>query len=458
MALADRAGVVHADLHSGRDPRLINDHNRCMRGLGGSVLAVRGGPRSAARGKRGARVSVAAGMVIALAGCGAGSAPNSPSRTTATPSPSPTVPTDTAPAPSSPRTTACTTARVVGGWPVSRLAAQVVTVPVLDFALANVTSEVRAGVGGVLFLGAGTAPADLGARVRALQGHAPAHTRLLVMADQEGGGVSRLSPVVSPVPWPRDMAATMTTAQVRALAGRVGRQMLAAGVTVDLAPVADVDARPGPSASNPDGARSFSGDPATAAAYSIAFMQGLADGGVLAVVKHFPGLGGSTGNTDVGPSTTQPLTALTWSALVPFRAAVRSGAPAVMVSNASVPGLTRSPSSLSPRVIGDLLERQLDFHGLVVTDSLSAGAILTGGRTLAQATVEAIAAGADLVLFGSTLTAADTAQLSATAVRHSYDTVVAALVAAVADDHLPVARLRAAALHVALAAHDNLCD
>jgi len=109
-------------------------------------------------------------------------------------------------------------------------------------------------------------------------------------------------------------------------------------------------------------------------------------------------------------------------------------------------------------VVGDLLERQLDFHGLVVTDSLSAGAILTGGRTLAQATVEAIAAGADLVLFGSTLTAADIAQLSATGVRHSYDTVVAALVAAVADDRLPVARLRAAALQVALAAHDNLCD
>ena len=283
--MADRAAVVHADLHSGGDPRPINDHNRCMRGLGGSVLAVRGGPPSAPRGKGGARVSVAAGMVIALAGCGAGSATNSPSRTTATASPSPTVPTDTdtapAPAPSSPRTTtACTTARVVAGWPVSRLAAKVVTVPVLNFALANVTSEVRAGVGGVLFIGSGAAPADLGARVRALQGHAPAHTRLLVMADEEGGGVSRLSPVVSPVPWPRDMARTMTTAEVRALAGRVGRQMLAAGVTVDLAPVADVDARPGPSASNPDGAWSFSGDPATAAAYSIAFMQGLADGGV----------------------------------------------------------------------------------------------------------------------------------------------------------------------------------
>lgn len=277
------------------------------------------------------------------------------------------------------------------------------------------------------------------------------------MADEEGGGVSRLSPVVSPVPWPRDMAATMTPAQVRALAGRMGRQMLAAGVTVDLAPVADVDSRPGPNASNPDGARSFSGDPAIAAAYSIAFMQGLTDGGVLPVVKHFPGLGGSTGNTDIGQAATQPLTALKSSALVPFRSAVRSGAPAVMVSNASVPGLTRLPSSLSPQVIGDLLEGQLDFHRLVVTDSLSAGAILTGGRTLPQAAVEAITAGADLVLFGSTLTAADTAQLRAKAVRHSYATIVAALVAAVADDRLPVARLRAAALKVAVAAHDDLC-
>lgn len=414
-----------------------------MRVLGSSAFVNVGGPQSAAPGRRRASGIVAAGLVIALAGCRAGSTPTVPSITAASP-------------PST--TTACTPARVVGDWPVSRLAARVVTVPVLDFAVENVASEVRSGVGGVLFLGTGEAPADLGTRVRALQEHAPSHMKLLVMADEEGGGISRLSPVVSPVPWPREMANTMTATQVRALADRLGRQMLAAGVTVDLAPVADVDSRPGPSASNPDGARSFSGDPAKAAAYAIAFMQGLADGGVLAVVKHFPGLGGSTGNTDVGPAATQPLNALRTSALAPFRTAIRSGARAVMVSNASVPGLTQSPSSLSPQVIGDVLERQLGFHGLVITDSLSAGAILTGGRTLAQAAVEAIGAGADLVMFGSTLTADDTAQLSAAGVRHSYDAVVAALVAAVADGQLPASRLRAAALKVALAAHDNLCD
>ena len=351
----------------------------------------------------------------------------------------------------------CSNAQVIRSWPVARLAAEVVAVPALNFDLAAVASEVRGGVGGVLFLGSGPAPVDLGTRVRGLLGDAPAGSRPLVMADEEGGGVQRLAPVVSPVPWPRDMARAMTPAAVRALGQRVGRQMLAAGVSVDLAPVADVDGRPGPSLTNPDGARSFSGDPATAATYTAAFMDGLQASGVLPVVKHFPGLGGTTANTDVAPAPTQPLRELATTGLVPFRAAIRAGAPAVMVSNASVPGLTSQPSSLSQAVIGGLLRQQLGFHGLVVTDSLSAGAILTGGRTLPQAPVAALGAGADLVLFGSTLTPDDTAQLSAPNVQRSYSQIVNAIAAAVSDGHLPLARLTAAATTVAGTAHDHLC-
>jgi beta-N-acetylhexosaminidase len=340
---------------------------------------------------------------------------------------------------------------------VARLAAEVIAVPVLDFDLAAVAPEVRGGAGGVLFLGGAPAPVDLGARVRGLLSDAPARTRPLVLADEEGGGVQRLAPVVSAVPWPRDMARTMTPAAVRALGERIGRQMLAAGVSVDLAPVADVDGRPGPSLTNPDGARSFSGDPATAATYTIAFMDGLQASGVLPVVKHFPGLGGTTANTDLAPAATQPLGELATTGLVPFRAAIRAGAPAVMVSNASVPGLTSAPSSLSPAVIAGLLRQQLGFHGLVLTDSLSAGAILTGGRTLPQAAVAALEAGADLVLFGSTLTPDDTAQLSAPNVQRSYRAIVDAITEAVRDGHLPIARLTAAATTVAGAAHDHLC-
>jgi beta-N-acetylhexosaminidase len=406
-------------------------------------------------------VVVAAGGMLAATGCH-GVQTNSRPASSPTATPSKPTATSTGPATASPSTIPagagpCSAPRVIRGWSVARLAAAVVAVPVLDFNLNAVTGEVGAGVGGVLLLGSAPAPADLRARVSALAAHAPPRTRPLVMADEEGGGVQRLAPLVAPVPWPRDMARTMAPSAVRLLANRIGRQMRAAGVTVDLAPVADVDARPGPSSTNPDGSRSFSGDPQTAATYTVAFVQGLRDGGVLPVVKHFPGLGGTGANTDVAPAATQPLSQLATTGLVPFRAAVDAGAPAVMVSNASVPGLTTSPSSLSPSVTGRLLGQRLGFHGLVVTDSLSAGAVLTAGRTLPQAVVASIAAGADLVLFGSTLTAEDRAQLTASNVRRTYDGIVAAITVAVNVGRLPIARLRAAAVAVAGADRDVLC-
>src|SRR5262249_28158003 len=134
----------------------------------------------------------------------------------------------------------------------------------------------------------------------------------------------------------------------------------------------DVDGGAGPSATNPDGSRSFSADPAVAAQYGVAFLQGLRAGGVLPVVKHFPGLGGSSGNTDVGPAQTLPLAALRTAGLPPFEAAIRAGAPAVMIANATVPGLTNLPASLSSNAIDGLLRHDLGFGGLVLTDSLSA--------------------------------------------------------------------------------------
>jgi len=211
--------------------------------------------------------------VLLTSGCG-----KSRTNTSLPPTPTQLKPSSSAPTftPTVPRATGsstCTNARVIKTWPAARLAAEVVAVPVLNFDLSAVESEVSDGVGGVLFLGNGPAPIDLGTQIRSLLRNAPPHTQPLVMADEEGGGVQRLAPVVSSVPWPRDMAQTMTAAAVRNLAARVGRQMNTAGVTVDLAPVADVDDRPGPSLINPDGARSFSENPQTAATYTVAFAE-----------------------------------------------------------------------------------------------------------------------------------------------------------------------------------------
>lgn len=328
--------------------------------------------------------------------------------------------------------------------------------PLFDFDMSTARAAGRAGAGGLLLLGNAAPPANLAAQLDEALGP-PGPARPLVMADQEGGGIQRLGGAVAPMPWPRDAVATMTPAQLQSLTTTVGYQMRRLGVTVNLAPVLDLDAGPGPSATDPDGLRSFSVNAAVTTVYGEAFSRGLEAAGVLPVIKHFPGLGGSTGNTDYGPAATQPIGALRAAGLLPFRAAIRSGAPAVMVANATVPGLTTLPASLSPSVITGLLRGELGFDGLVLTDSLSAGAITAAGYDLPRAAAAAVEAGADMVLFGSTLTPADTALLSPPNVERSIGQIVQAVGAAVATGALPSSRLDDAALHVLAARGVPLC-
>ena len=157
-------------------------------------------------------------------------------------------------------------------------------------------------------------------------------------------------------------APTMSPAQIRQLVTAVALRMRAAGVTMDLAPVLDLDNGVGPNNRDPDGTRSFSLNPSIAAADGVAFLQGLEAGGVIPVVKHFPGLGQASGNTDVAPATTQPWTALQHAGLVPFESAFAAGAPVVMIANATVPGLSTLPASISPVVMTTVLRDQLGFQ------------------------------------------------------------------------------------------------
>lgn len=222
--------------------------------------------------------------------------------------------------------------------------------------------------------------------------------------------------------------------------------MRAIGITMDLAPVMDLDAAFGPTAADPDGSRSFSDDPQIAAADGNAFAAGLATAGVVSVAKHFPGLHGNGDNTDLGPARTSPWDVLQQQGLVPFTAALDRGQPAVMLSNASVPGLSTLPASISPQVIG-ALRGQFGFDGLVLTDSLTAGAITKIGLTVPAAAAAALVAGADMVLYS-----ADNVDAAATA-----RGVVVAIEAAVADGSLPRAQLIDSVSRVMTAKHIDLC-
>jgi beta-N-acetylhexosaminidase len=375
--------------------------------------------------------ALAATAVLLLAACASPPAAQAPSA-------APSATTTAVPSPT------CDADAVLASWSLHRLARQTVIVPVNQTRVGSVSALVADGAGGVILFGS-AAPANLGTALATLVGRAPDGIEPFIMTDEEGGAVQRMPNLVGDLPSARTMAATMTPEEIRALAQEVGAAMRDNGVTMNLAPVLDLDDRPGPNASNPDGSRSFSRDRRIAEAAGVAFAQGMMASGVIPVVKHFPGLGGATGNTDNVAATTRPWSALQDDDLLPFVAAFAAGVPAVMVANASVPGLTTRPASVSPEVITGVLRQRLRFDGLIMTDALSGGAIDSAGFTVPTAAVAALSAGADMVMFTAIDVAGTTRE------------TVEAIVAAVQAGTLTRARLEDAVRHILEVKDVDLC-
>jgi beta-N-acetylhexosaminidase len=214
----------------------------------------------------------------------------------------------------------------------------------------------------------------------------PARGRALIMVDQEGGDIRTVDSAGPKA----GQALQGGPADVRRAAQQAGRGLRAAGVNVNLAPVADV-ARPGSVMSS----RAFPGDAAAVSERTEAAVRGLDDSGVAATVKHFPGLGGASVNTDDGSVTVSGRLA---GDLAPYRAAIAAGVPLVMASHALYPALDGAAiASQSREIITGLLRKQLGFGGVVVTDSLEAQAVLDRSD-VATAAERSVGAGVDLIL------------------------------------------------------------
>lgn len=247
---------------------------------------------------------------------------------------------------------------------------------------------------------------------------------LLVAADHEPGRVARLEPVgVPPIPVEGDADG------LRADSRRAGEAMRALGVNLDLAPVVDVVRDDNPVLAG----RSLGSDPAQVVTRGGAVMGGLAEAGVLAVLKHFPGHGLS--GTDPHHEVTvidADLDTLVEVDLRPFRELLAAGAPAVMVGHPIYPALDpQRPAGLSPVVL-DLLRSQLGFQGVVMGDALSMAGV-RDGYSLGEAAVLGLQAGLDLLIVDRP------GEVEAT---------VSAIVAAVEDGRLGRARLAEAASRV----------
>ncbi len=223
---------------------------------------------------------------------------------------------------------------------------------------------------------------------------------LLVAADQEGGAVQRLqgsgfSAIPSGLTQGR-----LAPSDLRSRAAVWGRQLSSAGVNVDLAPVAgpvpsSLGTRNQPLGRND---RELGHDPGQVSAHVAALVEGLRSGGVEPTLKHFPGLGRVTDNTD---TSARRITDRTMTVddpyLEPFAAGIRAGARIVMVSLARYPRIDPAgPAALSHAVVTDLLRDRMGYHGVVVSDDLDAAAL--AAVPAGQRAVRFVRAGGDIML------------------------------------------------------------
>lgn len=228
--------------------------------------------------------------------------------------------------------------------------------------------------------------------------------------DEEGGPlVARIANSglfdVPRFPNMADIGATGDPAQAAAVGTAIGTYLHDIGFNVDFAPDADVLTNPSNTAI---GARSFGADPSLVASMVAAEVEAMRETGTLPCVKHFPGHGDTAGDSHTGAVYAERLRVdIEACEFAPFRAAIESGCPFVMVGHIETPNFAGDglPASLSPVMMTDVLRGDLGFEGIVISDSFAMGAI-TQNYSPADAAVRFFQAGGDMLLMPADLRAA----------------------------------------------------
>lgn len=262
----------------------------------------------------------------------------------------------------------------------------------------------------------------------------------IVAVDEEGGRVQHLRSAIGIIPSARNQA-KMEPGKLRTLIGRHARAMRKLGFTMNFGPV--VDLTPDAPIHNGVGDRSYGSDPVTVSLSAGAFVDGMLDGGVYPVLKHFPGHGNASGDTHNTGAKTPPWESVQVADAVPFRTLTSSRLGlGIMTAHIHVPGLDDRPVSLSKPAVTGVLRDQWRFDGLVVTDSLSMWSISTK-FSAPDAALEALKAGNDLLLYD------DDPDIAA---------IINTIANAAARDTDIAARLVQADLRVLRAAGANVCS
>jgi beta-N-acetylhexosaminidase len=388
---------------------------------GETSIAGAGGGSPLAPSVAPATGSVALPSTTATTGSGSSSAPTQAPAVVGTP----TTPPPTA----TPATLSPTLAETIGQ---KLMVAMDGTTPT-----ASLLGRIRRGeVGGVILFGKNittrSALIALTTRLRAAA-RAGGQPRLLIAVDQEGGSIKRI-PWAPPTLSPPQMGADGRTSVARGQGADTASALRALGIDVDLAPVADVPAST--SSFMYRAGRTFSFNAALTASLSDAFASGLESNGVDPSMKHFPGLGFATKNTDSYVVTIGASRTALDPGLLPYRTAIAHQIPLIMLSNATYPAYDATHAAgWSHYISVILLRHDLGFTGVTITDSLDGTAHARGlsDRTLA---IRVARAGTDMILitgseatsrgvYASLLRNAQEGRISSTTLRTSYTRILA---------------------------------
>lgn len=223
---------------------------------------------------------------------------------------------------------------------------------------------------------------------------------LIVTADQEGGPVNHLSPLLERLPPLAGLAAAPDPVQAaRAYGQRQGVGLAALGVTLNFAPVVDLKPADGAERHRRSDipARAISADPARVTALAAGYLDGLQAAHVRGTLKHFPGLRRIDGDTHLRPAhlaASPAEMAVDWQ---PFRALAGHAGSAMMLGHVTLDALDpQRAASHSPAIVAGLLRRGWGYDGVLITDDLNMGAVYNLG--IGKVSAEALGAGVDLVL------------------------------------------------------------
>jgi beta-N-acetylhexosaminidase len=220
---------------------------------------------------------------------------------------------------------------------------------------------------------------------------------LFITTDFEGGVVNELRAITGERQSEQTIGATGNPTVAYNAGKSAANDLTALGLNVNFMPIVDVLTNP----NNPGlPMRTFGSDPTLVTNMGRAYLRGLTDGGVIGCLKHFPGLGSANLDPHLSlPTMDRSLTTLNQVDFVPYRTLINEGiVPMVMVTHILNPQLDpKLPTSLSPNVVTGLLRKQLNFQGVIISDTLWMGGI-SNTYSLAQAAVLAVQAGTDLLL------------------------------------------------------------